>query len=462
MIDNDIVLMDEQKWIYENENGEKTFCGCLVAGFSQISKKWKKVHSEYVREYINLIVPNLKESGQLAINSYTADDYEDVINNIVKRKMEKETKGYKPYSEDTLNHFRYLIKCVVVFGIATGECKNVIWGSEINVEDGKEEPEKLTVEVLQKSITDEEEGKIKKILLDKALLGGEYLGVLLMFYLGLRNCEACGVKYGDIHPMLDHPNIVEIYIVDSVKAGTNKLQASSKTHNGGRILYVPKECWNIICERKKRLLQVYSEKEINEFPIACKSNFFSTFLKAEDINSAAKIVFAESEFNEREFFLIEKELNDVSKDIIMKEKKATAYLLRRNYCTHLYHAGLSEFEIQYFMGHEIEDDYEDRNEFVNDERRYSIIQKMRKNDFFGNESSELSLSEKTKEVHLCNEKIVHFNAIKGAILHILANEPMDSIVVKVTGELKHSHIQVIEQKTDLSRTIQICSDKNIL
>ena len=57
-------------------------------------------------------------------------------------------------------------------------------------------------------------------------------------------------------------------------------------------------------------------------------------------------------------------------------KDPTAYLFRRNFGTHLHILGLSEPEIEYVIGHDIDDPYETRNEFVNEEKLFSIKQKM--------------------------------------------------------------------------------------
>ena len=64
------------------------------------------------------------------------------------------------------------------------------------------------------------------------------------------------------------------------------------------------------------------------------------------------------------------------------EKDPSAYLFRRNFGTHLFILGLSEAEIQYVVGHDIEDLYETRNEFVNEERHLEIKQKMEQRPIF--------------------------------------------------------------------------------
>lgn len=58
------------------------------------------------------------------------------------------------------------------------------------------------------------------------------------------------------------------------------------------------------------------------------------------------------------------------------EKDPTTYLLRRNYATHLDILGFEENEIQYLMGHDIEDDMDKRNFYRNEERLIEIAKKL--------------------------------------------------------------------------------------
>ena len=60
------------------------------------------------------------------------------------------------------------------------------------------------------------------------------------------------------------------------------------------------------------------------------------------------------------------------------EKEPTAYLFRRNFGTRMYQLGLTEAEIQYLIGHDIEIRQETRNSYRNEEKMYPIYQKMRR------------------------------------------------------------------------------------
>ena len=58
------------------------------------------------------------------------------------------------------------------------------------------------------------------------------------------------------------------------------------------------------------------------------------------------------------------------------EKDPTAYLFRRNVATHLSILGLRRNEIEYIMGHDIEDERDSRNFFRNEDKLYPIAIKM--------------------------------------------------------------------------------------
>lgn len=57
-----------------------------------------------------------------------------------------------------------------------------------------------------------------------------------MFALGLRNGETCGANYGDIKPMLLHPECKVLWVFKSTVIGSNIVKSSGKTRNADRII----------------------------------------------------------------------------------------------------------------------------------------------------------------------------------------------------------------------------------
>lgn len=112
------------------------------------------------------------------------------------------------------------------------------------------------------------------------------------------------------------------------------------------------------------------------------------------------------------------------------EKDPSAYLFRRNFGTHLFILGLSEAEIQYVVGHDIEDLYETRNEFVNEERLLEIKQKMELRPIFNAiRTIPTIVTESTPHaVSINSHNAYHFEATgKTILIHLEAEEPSDSI-----------------------------------
>lgn len=85
-----------------------------------------------------------------------------------------------------------------------------------------------------------------------------------------------------------------------------------------------------------------------------------------------------------------------------REKDATAYILRRNFGTKLYHLGLTEAEIQYVIGHEISEKNEELAYFRNEEKLYPICKKMKKR-FLVNKVEPVEYEVQKESEHIENE-----------------------------------------------------------
>lgn len=177
---------------------------------------------------------------------------------------------------------------------------------------------------------------------------------------------------------------------------------------------------------------------------------------AQDLNIEAKKVFRDIHLNERVLFNIEKELKDDQMDVILKEKSASAYLFRRNFATNLYLCGLEETEIRYVIGHDLDDVYETRNEYVNDKRRYEIFQKMNRRKFYApNDLINAMDVAKEKMVNLDSMEKITFHQKAKLHLHIQANEPFDSIEVQVKKSTSKSKMLVLGTDIAIKRTMDI-------
>jgi len=146
---------------------------------------------------------------------------------------------------------------------------------------------------------------------------------------------------------------------------------------------------------------------------------------------------------------ISEELQDESvsqKDSLPFEdrKDPTAYLFRRNFGTHLHILGLSEPEIEYVIGHDIDDPYETRNEFVNEEKLFAIKQKMDCRPLVNSDRSQIGQSVHVGE-HLPLQHTTHMQipaASAETELHITTNEPTDNITVRLSSHPQNMRIKL--------------------
>jgi integrase len=253
-----------------------------------------------------------------------------------------------------------------------------------------------------------------------------------MLALGTRNGEACGLNYGDIKTLQQFSEDVVAWIYKSTIPDSSTLQSSGKTWNTGRIVPVPQKVARYLEERKQRLERHLEEIGelgkvcIEDLPIVCKGNMlegknYEQRASARAVSNAAKEIFKFIEVEGRQLAYIEAELLEDSYGETVNEKDPTAYLLRRNYATHLQLLGLSVSEIQYLIGHNVEDIYESRNEFVDEKRIHEMAKKL---------SYRPLLNELKKDTDILE---VTLKKGEEARIIIEAQEPLDKLEITVIG-----------------------------
>lgn len=371
-------------WI-QSIDGKLTFYGALSECYDDCAKYWRKAETrrQYGRDYNDRILPNLEGHNCKPIEAYTKEDYDSVIRLIAEQGQSTSSETFIPYANSTLQHFRHLIKVVVTAAANHDLCNNVLWGTAFSVEDEYTPEDGIRENVkLKKSLTISQEWALSKALLSDAKQCGQNMGLLLMYVLGLRNGEACGANYGDIKPMRSHPECRVLWVYKSTISGTNILQSSGKTRNADRIIPIPPKLEKFLEERRAFLeekIRCSPEEEsphTDDLPIACVGSSYCTRCAASHLTSACRELFKQINMEELQLAYIDAQLSGEAVPDLPREREATAYLLRRNFGTHLYILGLTEAEIEYVIGHDIDDAYETRNEFVNEEKLYAIKLKM--------------------------------------------------------------------------------------
>ena len=366
----------------ETANNRKTFAGVLSLFCDEIAVKsgWNEnTYKSYLNQYRNILIP--KTLVNLSLDEYDESDFVEVINKLTKN---------KDYSEATIRHYRHLIKVVVDAGVRHGICSDILSYTAFDIPEedlySKRNRHLLSV---RKSLTVEQNIVIAiKLLKSPKDITGEDLGLLLMFFCGLRNNEAVSVTYGDLKPLDGHPGVWCLYISKSTKEKSVARKASGKTPNSPRILPLPTVLSGFLLERKKYIEGLYSKGKIdlegtnpvfgvNGLLMACHGKKYNTACQADDLGRQAKKLFDTIpgvDFDSLRVLDLERMQNEEVGGFF--EKEPTAYLFRHNLATMLYNIGFESHEVQYYIGHDIENTEMIRNDFVNPEILYHLWEKI--------------------------------------------------------------------------------------
>ena len=455
-------------WIQliSTSEGEKyTFAGALAHRYKHISSNWKKAETrkQYEKIYNNIILPALKDHNEKPLDEYTKDDFVEAIERINNKGYEQ-SGIHHSYAESTIHQFQNLIYYVVFHASVFGLCENVLWGTtfDIDISSSKEQEEIESRVHLKKSLSVEQEKRLSKELFFDPHEEGAKIALLLMWGLGLRNAEACGLNYSDIKPIEGHSNCFVAWIYKTTIIDSNELQSSGKTYNSGRVVPVPERIIQFLAERKeiiKSIIESQSRTDVSvdELPI-CNNGWLQndsdSFLhrcKADDVTLLAHTVFQDANISSKQVAYLDAELSEGNTAALLKEKDPTAYLLRRNYATQMCILGLTYAEMQYLMGHNVEDAYESRNDFVDSERQYSMYLKLQRRSIL----NDLVDSNNTFTTTINGKAQVKISAT--------AAEPSDKINIQISSNSKEELRTMwfeSSSKREFDRTVNILEQYN--
>lgn len=421
----------EKKQWHSYKKGKITFYGVWEKYAEDVNKEWGAATIEqYEKDYEDFIFPYLDEKP---LEEYGVKDFEEILEKLPERRIACKHRRQKEVTDEYRAHILWIIKRVLKVADQKGECPNVLWGSKIEIEEDPEKTERLEKEFvkLRKSLSIDEEIKVAQhvMLMQSQETGqgsevqkaeeqeGENFGLALMFCLGLRNSEACSATFGDIHPLECDPSVYCLWVYKTPEKGSGIQRFGGKTKNVGRIIPIPSRLKGLLEKRRKMLLQKVlrgevappelSDDDIKELKeeqktregmlrlrvdrlhIACVGQDYTKGCSARHLTLKGTALLKCVQVDEEMVSFIDydiKKQRRTAEGIL--EKDPTAYLLRRNLGTHLYLLGLDDSEIQYIMGHEIEDESEERNYYRNEEKLYPIALKMARRPLVNNIESE--------------------------------------------------------------------------
>ena len=351
-----------------------TFCGALEDLYHGIARHWNDAtRKKYDRDYNNVILPHIENHNSRIISSYAIKDCEIILHRI--QEDGYDSKGMKTeYSESAMNHFKYLIYLVFYYASLAGYCHDFLWGTKFEINVEREALAVRSKTLIKKSLSIEQEKKLVSIIMESPKENGRLIALLLMFVLGLRDGEACGLDFGDIYELPYYKGCYVAVIKQSTIPDTNKLQSSGKTWNTGRRIPIPKKIVDFLLERKAIVERIVKdnalEMDINRLPVAADCDLYHDLpdigkrLKADDVTEEARSVFKQAGIESEVLASLEIEMEEESARLEISESNVTAYLLRCNFATHLKILGLDYPDIQYLLGHCIDDPYINRPDYT--------------------------------------------------------------------------------------------------
>ena len=370
-------------------DGKLTFFGVLSEHWDYISRNWKAESTQktYIRDYDRYLLPNL---DTVPLETLFREDFDRVIELVPQKKKE----DGMVCNEHIIRHMRHLIKKVLEAADRFGVCPDCLWGTNYEISETADDDtlNKKELVLLRKSLTITEEIDIADCLLEDPKQPSENFGLALMFCLGVRNNEACGADFGDIHPMETDPSILTLWIYKSTEIGTNKVKFGGKTRNVSRIIPIPEKLKTLLVKRMEFLRETLRQRPeyqsgtqtdkdltstLEAMPIAGMGDDYSTRCSSAALTKAGMLLFKRVQLSQELLALIDRDIRVPGRtEEGIAEKDPTAYLFRRNLGTQLYLLGLNDNEIQYILGHDIEDENDSRSFYRNEEKLYPIAKKM--------------------------------------------------------------------------------------
>lgn len=422
-------------------DGKKTFAGILLEYWDKNPGKGRSISKTLlaettVNQYLDEIIDNLLpllEVNQKTMEEYDREYFEKVLESLRRNRF---------FSQSTIERYRRNIRRTYQAGVDAGEYEGtIIWDDADTIQASVElENQRRSRLIRKKSLEIDQEIKMIKwfLSLDPRTVSGTEIGIMLMMFLGLRNGEACGVQFGDIAEVDGKYHC--IYIMRTTEAGTGNIKLGGKTRNAFRIIPLYDFLYNFLQERKEYVRKVLSEgpstydleDKLRRTYIASKDDLQSN-LNAADLTAAGKIILRNNlgidPATDKTFIASKDDYLQKLSQIGIGEKEPTAYLFRRNYATHACNLGLNAGEVEFLIGHNIEETGVYRHFFNSGDSLRRICEIMENHPFcllheiIGNWNK--PKPERIKSSVKESEEEHHF------IMRVVTNEPLDTLNIKL-------------------------------
>lgn len=412
--------------------------------------------SETIKQYdatvLNHIIPYLKDHDRRHIGQISRQDYEDARSQLKKKGKNAPGEPFEAWDENGIpEKVDYLMRAVVFTAHKHFLCENVFGDRIAGHTGGGTRKTGIQYVRTKKSLSVKQEIALMKYLKAQLALKNPAAGLLLMYALGLRNNEATGVNFGYIREFTEYPGHYYLIVPQSTDLGANTLKILGKTANSGRKIPLPGLLVELLLDLwEMRVRQARArgfDDRVEDLPIACNKMPWER-CSADDLSSAAREMFLSIGMREGQIIELNQELledaqasrDEMEEDEFREiESDPTAYLLRRNFASHMAVLGLRDVEIWYVIGHKIEDEYVQRRAFNDEKLLFALKRKMDERPILNEvmvEQAVLLVPGKTVRLDSSKKVIIGIPVEQIARIQIgaEAREPGDEIKVCIRSE----------------------------
>lgn len=466
----------------EAYDGTLTFVGVLRRYFvdydefgnnNGISKYYNdNTKKAYLSDYENRLLPAIAKlyGKEKPMHSYTAEEFENILDFLNQQNH---------YADNTKLHYRHLLWTVYRIGFERKLYEdNIFWDDIIgfleNDSEKQESHRAAAMTRIRKSFSISEEYRIMQWFksLNPKTASGEDIGLLLMFLQGIRGNEACGTTFGNIRSLYSYPDTPVLDIVQTTMIDSNKLKAGGKTKNAPRTLPLFLPLSEFLMQRRTYLLALVESgelilppeiKSVDHLPIVCMKHNFTERASTRNLTEAGRELFNDIGVEKSELALLYQIMfSHEFKESPLDEKEPTTYLFRRNCATHLYQLGFASAEIQYWLGHDIEDPHISRNSFADEDVLYHLSQMFQYHPLYAmlNVLPETTVTLDDKPYSGSTSGTLKLN-LKGdcsqLLIDLKANEPNQSIRINIStiNSTIDGSVDVAAMPKEYPRTVDI-------
>lgn len=284
--------------------------------------------------------------------------------------------------------------------------------------------------------------------LDNKNINKADIGIILMFFLGLRNNEAAGRTFGDIREIQGTKHHC-MYVLTSTVGASRELKVGGKTRNAFRVVPLYDFLYDLLMQRRDYVIAKWKEndpkltdeeisKRIASQRIA-SDVFDNSGVSSPDLTKRGKEVLTKvlerCRKSDVSYFDAEYDFRYKLQTMGLEDEDSpTTYLFRRNYATHAVNLGLSASQVEFLIGHEIEEQGILRHFFNSGEEIAAISEVLQEHPFCLLYRILTGTEEDGRDYMVQEVTIDNIGKQNAGYIRILANEPLDDISIEVECE----------------------------